>query len=66
MIEKPALIRRYVVDHELGSGGMGEVYLAYPPAPWLASLLKSEMYGGGRTVDTSGGDGYVGHGSSFR
>ncbi|WP_018638288.1 serine/threonine-protein kinase [Parafrankia elaeagni] len=40
----PELIGRYVVDRELGSGGMGEVFLAYSPAgdPVAVKLIRSD------------------------
>ncbi|GAA3645474.1 hypothetical protein GCM10022267_35250 [Lentzea roselyniae] len=44
MSDMPALIGRYVVERELGSGGMGEVYLAYSPAgdPVAVKLIRSD------------------------
>jgi serine/threonine protein kinase len=44
MVDKPTLIGRYIVDRELGSGGMGEVYLAYSPAgdPVAVKLIRSD------------------------
>ncbi|MGW6934619.1 serine/threonine-protein kinase [Lentzea sp. NPDC054927] len=44
MSEMPALIGRYVVERELGSGGMGEVFLAYSPAgdPVAVKLIRSD------------------------
>jgi serine/threonine protein kinase len=40
----PALVGRYVVDHQLGSGGMGEVYLAYSPAgdPVAVKVIRGD------------------------
>lgn len=44
MSGEPATIGRYVVERELGSGGMGEVYLAYSPAgdPVAVKLIRSD------------------------
>ncbi|MGX1274893.1 serine/threonine-protein kinase [Streptomyces phaeoluteigriseus] len=40
----PGQIGRYVVERELGSGGMGEVYLAFSPAgdPVAVKLIRSD------------------------
>ncbi|MFF4690496.1 serine/threonine-protein kinase [Streptomyces sp. NPDC001307] len=40
----PEQIGRYVVDRELGSGGMGEVFLAFSPAgdPVAVKLIRSD------------------------
>ena len=44
MTETPSLIGRFEVDRVLGSGGMGEVFLAYSPAgdPVAAKLIRSD------------------------
>jgi len=44
MVDKLALIGRYMVDRELGSGGMGEVYLAYSPAgdPVAVKVIRGD------------------------
>jgi serine/threonine protein kinase len=44
MIDTPPLIGRYVVDRRLGSGGMGEVFLAYSPAgdPVAVKLIRGD------------------------
>ncbi|MBB6120562.1 protein kinase domain-containing protein [Nocardiopsis algeriensis] len=40
----PSQIGEYTVDRELGSGGMGEVYLAYSPAgdPVAVKLIRAD------------------------
>ncbi|WP_163508970.1 serine/threonine-protein kinase [Fodinicola acaciae] len=40
----PAQIGRYLVERQLGSGGMGEVYLAYSPAgdPVAVKLIRTD------------------------
>ncbi|MFC4949061.1 serine/threonine-protein kinase [Pseudonocardia sp. GCM10023141] len=44
MIDVPTLIGKYTVDRELGSGGMGEVFLAYSPAgdPVAVKLIRAD------------------------
>ena len=44
MIDTPQLIGRYLVDCRLGSGGMGEVFLAYSPAgdPVAVKLIRAD------------------------
>ncbi|MFD5131198.1 serine/threonine-protein kinase [Streptomyces olindensis] len=44
MTKSPTLIGRYTVARELGSGGMGEVYLAYSPAgsPVAVKVIRGD------------------------
>src|SRR4051794_21874086 len=44
MGDVPARIGRYTVDRRLGSGGMGEVFLAYSPAgsPVAVKVIRSD------------------------
>ncbi len=44
MSDVPSRIGRYTVSRQLGSGGMGEVFLAYSPAgsPVAVKLIRSD------------------------